>query len=284
MATVNYTVFDGEIVEEDRGGTVRGYVPDPLGSTRALLNSSQTITDSWSYWPYGEVQTSEATTPTPFTFVGTHGYHKDATGLTYVRARFYRPSVGQWVTTDAAYPSGLAYVYANSLPVVFIDPSGNQVRVLDVDGGPIPPLPGTTTTTTGSTFLGGRKCNRDNYDWPGGMTNREEKDGNAYIVGRTSCGSISISVSTSGTFTLNGKVFSVGLSSTWGQTHTCSCENEVYKRQHTVYDYVCKCITYCRETYCSWDVTITHSYKRRRRKVLSCPWPGGDYVIEDVSY
>ncbi len=52
---VKYTVLDGEIISENRGGTISDYVPDSLGSTRFLLNSSQSATDLWNYfWPYGE--------------------------------------------------------------------------------------------------------------------------------------------------------------------------------------------------------------------------------------
>ena len=52
-----YTVIDGEVVSENRGGVERDYVPDPLGSTVALLDNTQTKTDTFTYWPYGEVKT-----------------------------------------------------------------------------------------------------------------------------------------------------------------------------------------------------------------------------------
>ncbi len=124
MATIRYTTVDGEILSENRGGTIRDYVPDPLGSTRALLNSSQTITDTWSYWPYGEVQASSGSSTTPFTFVGSLGYHKDATGLTYVRARVYHLSSGQWMTIDPTWPREQAYIYATTNPVSWSDATG----------------------------------------------------------------------------------------------------------------------------------------------------------------
>ena len=54
MGTVRYTNFNGRIVSENRNGVLRDYVADPLGSTVALLDGSQTRTDTFSYWPYGE--------------------------------------------------------------------------------------------------------------------------------------------------------------------------------------------------------------------------------------
>src|SRR5436309_165257 len=84
---VRYTVLDGEVVSEKRSGAERDYVPDPLGSTVALLDSTQAQTDTYAYWPYGEERTSTGTTGTPLRFVGAFGYYKDAAGRSYVRAR-----------------------------------------------------------------------------------------------------------------------------------------------------------------------------------------------------
>jgi hypothetical protein len=50
--TVRYTVLDGETMSENRGGVIRDYLPDALGNTIALLDSSQTKTDTFSYYPY----------------------------------------------------------------------------------------------------------------------------------------------------------------------------------------------------------------------------------------
>ena len=78
MGVVNYTVLDGEIISENRNGVERDYVPDPQGNTVALMDSNQTITDTFNYWPYGEQQSRTGTTPTPFRFVGTRGYYRDS--------------------------------------------------------------------------------------------------------------------------------------------------------------------------------------------------------------
>lgn len=125
MPTVTYTVFDGEIVEEDRGGTIRDYLPDPLGSTVALLDSSQAITDTWEYWPYGEVKSRTGTNVTPFQWVGTRGYYKTPT-LTYIRARFYTSRAGSWLCADFLWPEELPYLYARSRVTTLSDRSGRQ--------------------------------------------------------------------------------------------------------------------------------------------------------------
>lgn len=100
-------------------------MPDPLGSTTALLDSSQNITDTWEYWPYGEVASRTGSNSTPFTFCGIWGYFKDLVDrLLYVRARFLEPNLGRWLTVDPLWPKEPAYTYAKSTPTVRIDPSG----------------------------------------------------------------------------------------------------------------------------------------------------------------
>ena len=127
MAVV-YTTFAGQIVSENRGGVTREYLPDPLGSTIALASDSA-ITDTWDYWPYGEVMTRTGTNPTPFTFVGTLGYFKDLLDkLLYVRARHYQPNYGRWLTVDPLWPGESAYNYVGSDPFATVDQFGLQPR------------------------------------------------------------------------------------------------------------------------------------------------------------
>ncbi len=126
---VKYTVLDGEIISENRGGTISDYVPDSLGSTRFLLGAGQAITDSWNYYPYGEAVHVTGTNPTPMQFVGTKGYYQDATANTYVRSRVLKPQQARWLTED---PIGLRggdvneYRYAEGSPAVLTDRTGTN--------------------------------------------------------------------------------------------------------------------------------------------------------------
>ena len=127
MGTVRYTVIDGEVIAEKRNGVRSLYVPDPLGSTVALLDNTQTPTDTFSYWPYGENNARTGTTATPFQFVGTAGYFRDSGTRTYVRARTLDTAAGRWITND---PIGFAgddwnlYRYAWNEVTSIIDASG----------------------------------------------------------------------------------------------------------------------------------------------------------------
>lgn len=122
-----YTVIDGEVIAEKRGGVRSLYVPDPLGSTVALLDNTQAQTDTISYWPYGENDVRTGGTATPFQFVGTDGYYRDGSNRTYVRARTLDTQQGRWLSRD---PIGFAlqdwnlYRYVSNAPISFSDPLG----------------------------------------------------------------------------------------------------------------------------------------------------------------
>lgn len=169
---VRYTVVDGEVLSELRGGVKRDYVPDPLGSTVALLDSTQTITDTFSYWPYGESAGRTGTTPTPFQFVGSFGYYQDGTARNYVRARNLDKTKGRWITEDyfkeIVFDQN-AYLYTGINPVSDVDILGFKPdtkkknstgkcvsRTCNMYGFNVPLI--LTHTYTCSTTKNGKKC------------------------------------------------------------------------------------------------------------------------------
>jgi RHS repeat-associated protein len=123
-----YAVLDGEVLSEKRGASRYRFVPDPLGSVRAVLDTSGSIVATRDYWPYGEVA-AQSGSMTAIQFVGALGYFTDTTNRVYIRARHYRPDLGRWVTRD---PIGFAggdwdpCSYARCHPGAVADPSGRQ--------------------------------------------------------------------------------------------------------------------------------------------------------------
>ena len=124
---VTYIVLDGEIISENRNGVERDYLPDPQGNTVALLDNTQTKTDTFTYWPYGEVKTRTGTTPTPFQYGGSWGYYRDSSSRLYVRARCPDVVKGRWMTEDPIGFNGgdwNLYGYIGQNSVSWIDPTG----------------------------------------------------------------------------------------------------------------------------------------------------------------
>lgn len=105
------------------GGTVRWFSHDQHGSTTALTNASGTTVQSYKYDAYGQLTSATPTVENPFQYAGQ--YTDAATGLQYLRARYYDPSTGQFLSRDPIEDQTFEpYAYAGNNPANAIDPSG----------------------------------------------------------------------------------------------------------------------------------------------------------------
>jgi RHS repeat-associated protein len=112
------------VIAENRSGVYKEYVRDTLGSTIKLIGDTQSITDTFTYWPYGEVRVRTGTTATPLQFGGTMGYYTGLANMLYVRRRILLPAVARWSARDPLWPGQFPYSYANCSPATFVDPTG----------------------------------------------------------------------------------------------------------------------------------------------------------------
>ena len=137
MGLTNYLTWGGEILSETRAGVEADYLPDPLGSTAALLNSSQVKTDTFSWWPYGEQRSHSGTSLTRVGYFGTLGYYTHGSGLgIYARNRVFDNAVSNWTTVDPLWPNQFPYGYCFGSPMVCFVPSGLQSRSTITCGSP----------------------------------------------------------------------------------------------------------------------------------------------------
>jgi RHS repeat-associated protein len=75
---------------------------DITGSTRATSDETGDRTAAWTYAPFGSVSTHTGADTTPFQYAGEY---RDATsGLYYLRARYYDPVTGTFLTRDPWKP------------------------------------------------------------------------------------------------------------------------------------------------------------------------------------
>ena len=123
MGVTSYLTWEGEILSETRSGVESDYLPDPLGSTSALLNSSQVKTDTFSWWPYGEQRSHLGTSTTSFGYLGTLGYYKTSGGI-YNQTRSLRPDFTSWNVVSLLWPSQFSYAYVRGRPTVLVDDTG----------------------------------------------------------------------------------------------------------------------------------------------------------------
>ncbi len=136
--TSNFFVYGvDQISQGDTSSSSRQYyLTDGLGNVRYLTNSSGTTLNTYATDPFGGNQTGTGSTANNYIY---QDEQKDLeSGLTYLRARYYDPSIGRFTSQDPL--SGTlgdtttqnGYNYANNNPVNFSDPSGMITIVLSL--------------------------------------------------------------------------------------------------------------------------------------------------------
>jgi RHS repeat-associated protein len=99
------------------------YHADQLGSIRVLTDSAGVVRGTFSYDPYGNLTASTGTWSTRFGFATE--YQDSETGFIYLRARYYDPVSGQFISRDPLV--GLTrqpYQFVAGNPLNVRDPSG----------------------------------------------------------------------------------------------------------------------------------------------------------------
>jgi RHS repeat-associated protein len=124
-AGATYYVYGpgGQPLEQISASTVSYLLSDQQDSTRLITNQAGAVTGTYSYGPYGAVTSHTGTATTALQY---DGQYTDAeSGLQYLRARYYNPATGQFLTLDPlAALTGEPYGYADDDPVNATDPTG----------------------------------------------------------------------------------------------------------------------------------------------------------------
>ncbi|MDQ3592716.1 MAG: RHS repeat-associated core domain-containing protein, partial [Actinomycetota bacterium] len=100
------------------------YAMDEPGHVKGLIDASNQVVTQYAYNPWGEIESAAGSVTQPLGYMARE--YDEVTGLYNVRARWYDPHQGRFVSED---PIGLAgginpYVYVNNMPTVLRDPSG----------------------------------------------------------------------------------------------------------------------------------------------------------------
>ena len=128
-------------ISQNRAGAVSYYGYDSGASVRELIDGSGTTTDSYSYDAFGNTVAQTGPTTNEFLY---RGEQFDAfLGLYNLRARYYKPITGRFLTADKLgtgavisacdckylrthLPVHHSYRYGRANPVGWIDPTGNS--------------------------------------------------------------------------------------------------------------------------------------------------------------
>jgi RHS repeat-associated protein len=126
-ATAGY-VYGDALLSRTTNGTTHYYLYDGMGSVRGLTDSTGSLTDAYTYDAYGLLLDKTGSTINPYLYRGEQ--YDDDLSAYYLRARYYQPGIGRFLTTDPVegFPNNPVtlhrYLYANCNPINKIDPSG----------------------------------------------------------------------------------------------------------------------------------------------------------------
>jgi RHS repeat-associated protein len=135
--SLSYVYGLGRVSQVGAAGTFY-YLSDGLGSAMALTDASGNVVNTYNYDVFGSVRSQTGSQPNEFLFTGEQV--DDSTSLQYLRARYYDPAIGRFLSRDpfaglVQVPQSLnRYAYVLNNPVIWLDPWGLR----NVEGTPTP--------------------------------------------------------------------------------------------------------------------------------------------------
>ncbi|MBN7773730.1 polymorphic toxin-type HINT domain-containing protein [Clostridium aminobutyricum] len=131
---VNRYIRGNGLINSDKNGW---YLFNGHGDVVQLADNAGTVIKEYAYDAFGNEKNSDPNDTNPFRYCGE--YFDSETGSIYLRARYYEPEIGRFLTEDTVKgkesdPLSLnLYTYCENNPVMYNDPSGNFIDVvLDV--------------------------------------------------------------------------------------------------------------------------------------------------------
>jgi RHS repeat-associated protein len=126
----SYVLGDTGLISQTRGTTTNYFLQDGQRSTRALTSSAGAVTDTYSYTAFGELFNQTGSTANSYLYTGQQ--FDSLTGLYSLRARYYNPALGRFLSQDT-YPVNFnnpvelnRYVYTGNSPINRADPTGDM--------------------------------------------------------------------------------------------------------------------------------------------------------------
>ncbi len=120
------------LIASDIEGTTNYYLYNGHGDVVQLTQTNGTITKNYDYDAFGIEKDIDQNDTNPYRYCGE--YYDTETGTIYLRARYYNPSVGRFISEDSYWgkivdPLSLnLYTYCVNNPLRFLDPTGHYTQ------------------------------------------------------------------------------------------------------------------------------------------------------------
>lgn len=117
------------IAAEDGTNIRKFYLYNGHGDVVQLTNTVGSVIKSYNYDAFGNEKNTDSIDTNVFRYCGE--YFDKETGTYYLRARYYDPTIGRFISEDSVWgkdsdPLSLnLYTYCSSNPIAFVDPTGH---------------------------------------------------------------------------------------------------------------------------------------------------------------
>jgi RHS repeat-associated protein len=127
VGVVTYSLGNVPLAQKN-GTTMRFLHANDLGSINVVTDAAGNLTKRVIHGAYGEIIRS---TSADFVSIDYTGEKRDSTGLMYLHARYYDPSIGRFLSADTVVPEFSStgfnrYAYAGNDPINNTDRNGNN--------------------------------------------------------------------------------------------------------------------------------------------------------------
>lgn len=131
--TANYVWGpDRVLAKKESGGGQYYYLYNGHGDVVQIVDKNGNVVNNYKYDEWGNILESNEAISNPFKYAGE--VYDQETGLYYLRARYYDPSLGRFINEDNVEgqvnnPLSMnLYTYCYNSPLAYIDPTGNTAK------------------------------------------------------------------------------------------------------------------------------------------------------------
>jgi RHS repeat-associated protein len=132
------------------------YHSDHLGSASFVTNAEGAVCQHLQYLPFGEIFVSQRNCEFDSRYKFTAKELDNETSYTYFGARYYDSDLSVWLSVDPMsdkYPSLSPYIYSANNPIIYVDPDGHKIKLVNNYAGAMTNIAQIAATSLGNQVM-----------------------------------------------------------------------------------------------------------------------------------